>query len=294
MLWPKVLKTIRPRFLAVTSGRLLASTEPVHPSTSCGLYTPWKSPPVRPLRLCSALLAGHNKWSKVKNIKGPKDLERNKLFSRFAWMIKVAVKESGPNPDFNVHLARVLEQCKAKNMPKGSIDTAIKKASKPLSQALFIARGPGGYLVIIEVLTDNISLCHVEIKRLLNRNGAKLTEGAHHFFTQKGVVVVPAQNISMERALELAIEVGAEDVQETEDEEGQPQMQFICDTKGMGKVKTSLQDLGMQITSSELEYFANTLVSLDQDHRDAASALIEALSENADICRIWDNIQANS
>lgn len=52
-----------------------------------------------------------------------------------------------------------------------------------------------------------------------------LSDGARHNFIRRGVVVVQGQNISTERALELAIEAGAEDVQETEDEEEQPLLQ---------------------------------------------------------------------
>lgn len=39
------------------------------------------------------------------------------------------------------------------------------------------------------------------------------------------MVMVPGQNVSAERALELAIEAGAEDVKKTEDEEGQHLLQ---------------------------------------------------------------------
>lgn len=52
-----------------------------------------------------------------------------------------------------------------------------------------------------------------------------LSDGARHNFTRRGVVLVPGQNIAMEQALELAIEAGAEDVQETEDEDEQPLLQ---------------------------------------------------------------------
>ncbi|CAN9509221.1 unnamed protein product [Ophioblennius macclurei] len=256
----------------------------------------WRTCPVRTLRLCCASCAGHNKWSKVKHIKGPKDEARAKVFNKLGMMIKIAVKEGGPNPDLNLNLAHLLEQCRTKNMPKASVDAIIKSAekAKPASQHVFEARGPGGCLLLIEALTDNISRTQQDVKRLLTRNGAMLSDGARHNFNRRGVVLVPGQDVTTERALELAIEVGAEDVQETEDEEEKPHLQFICDMTELRKVRGALEEQGMQIASAGVEFVPRTLLSLDRDQLDAASTLIEALSDSPDVVRVWDNIQADS
>ncbi|XP_037134899.1 translational activator of cytochrome c oxidase 1 [Syngnathus acus] len=257
----------------------------------------WRNPPVRALHLSPALCAGHNKWSKVKHIKGPKDEARGKMIAKFVMMIKVAVKEGGPNPDMNVNLAQLLEQCRNKNVPKASIETAIKNAekSKPASQHTFEARGPGGCLLLIEVLTDNSSRSQQDVRRALSKNGGMLSEGARYNFSKKGVVVVPAQNVTSERALELAIEAGAEDVQETEDEDDDaPLLRYICDNTDLRKVRESLEELGMKVMSASPEFVPRNLLPLDQEQLEAASALIDALSDCPDVVRIWDNIQAQS
>lgn len=272
------------------------SLEPVLPPSSCVLSSGWRTPPARTLQLCPALCAGHNKWSKVKHVKGPKDEARGRMFMKFGMMIRIAVKEGGSNPELNLNLAHILEQCRSKNMPKASIDAAIKSAekAKPASQHMFEARGPGGCLLLVEVLTDNNSRTHQEIKRLLNKNGGMLSDGARHNFQRRGVVVVPGQNITTERALELAIEAGAEDVQETEDEEEKPLLQFLCDVGDLNKVRASLKELGMEVLSAGLEFVPRTHAPLDDDHLDAASILIEALNDCPDVVRVWDNIQAHS
>lgn len=54
---------------------------------------------------------------------------------------------------------------------------------------------------------------------------AALCDGVRHNFSRKGVVVAQGQGVSSERALELAIEAGAEDVQETEDEDDKSLLQ---------------------------------------------------------------------
>ncbi|KAM4526978.1 translational activator of cytochrome c oxidase 1 isoform 2-T2 [Fundulus diaphanus] len=286
MLRPALLRAGRSLRSPTLVARLPASYE---------LSPAWGTSLVRPLQLSSALCAGHNKWSKVKHIKGPKDEARAKTFMKFGMLIRIAVK-GGSNPDLNINLAHLLEQCRSKNMPKASIDAAIKSAekAKPASQHMFEARGPGGCLLLVEVLTDNNSRTLQDIKRLLNKNGGMLSDGARHNFNRRGVVVVPGHSVSAERALEMAIEAGAEDVQETEDEEEKLQLKFICATSDLNKVRGSLEGLGLQITSAGLEFVPRNHSFLDQEHLEAASTLIEALTDCPDVVRVWDNIQADS
>lgn len=292
----RALRTLLRRGPEATPGSFPVPGARVPPATPCVSSPPWRSSSVRTLQLSSAACAGHNKWSKVKNIKGPKDEARGRMFMKFGMLIKIAVKEGGPNPDMNLNLAQVLEQCRNKNMPKAAVEAAIRSAekAKPASQHMFEARGPAGYLLLIEVLSDNNTRTHQEIKRVLTKNRAMLSDGARHNFNRRGVVLVPGENVSTERALELAIEAGAEDVQDTEDEEERPLLQFICDMAEVRKVRASLEQLGMQITSAGLEFVPRTLCPLDQEQLDAASTLIEALNDCPDVVRVWDNIQADS
>ncbi|XP_076008077.1 translational activator of cytochrome c oxidase 1 [Genypterus blacodes] len=285
------LQALRPR----TPAALSAPARSLLPA-SCALSPAWRNAGVRTLQLSSAWCAGHNKWSKVKNVKGPKDAARARMFTKLGMLIRIAVKDGGPNPDFNINLAHVLEQCRSKNMPKASIEIAIKSADKLKTgnQLLYEARGPSGCMLLIEVLTDNTTRTLQQLKRLLLKNGGVLSDGARNNFARKGVVAVQGQDINTERGLEVAIEVGAEDVQETEDEEEQPLLQFICDVTDLKKVRTSLEELGMKITSAGVEFVTHTPTSLDQNQLEAASTLIEALNDDPDVVRVWDNIQAQS
>uniref|UniRef100_A0A3P9JFI0 Translational activator of cytochrome c oxidase 1 n=1 Tax=Oryzias latipes TaxID=8090 RepID=A0A3P9JFI0_ORYLA len=287
----RALRALHPRALTTTAVRSPRWEPPLPTRPPCA-----SSCPVRFLRMSPASCAGHNKWSKVKHIKGPKDEARGRMFMKFGMMIRIAVKEGGSNPDLNVNLAHILEQCRSKNMPKASIDAAVKSAekAKPALQHMLEARGPGGCVLLIEVLTDNNSRTHQEIKRLLNKNGGMLSDGCRHNFNRSGVVVVPGHNISSEKALELAIESGAADVQETEDEEEKPLLKFICDVADLNKVRVALERQELPVTSSGLEFVPRNYSSLDEDQLEAASALIEALNDCPDVVRVWDNIQADS
>ncbi|XP_056433780.1 translational activator of cytochrome c oxidase 1-like [Gadus chalcogrammus] len=254
-----------------------------------------RSVPVRRLHLDTSHCAGHNKWSKVKHIKGPRDEARGKMFMKYGMMIRIAVKEGGPNPDFNATLAQILEQCRGHNMPKASIDAAIKNAEKAKTgtQHTYEARGPGGFALLIEVLTDNNTRTNQEIKHLLKTNGGVLSDGARHTFDRKGVVVAEAGSVSLEEALELAIEAGAEDVREMEEEEERPMLQFICSQAELSSVRAWLESRGgIHIVSSGLEFVSHTPLLLERSQLEAASVLLEALNDCPDVLRVWDNIQA--
>ncbi|XP_072343033.1 translational activator of cytochrome c oxidase 1-like [Scyliorhinus torazame] len=242
--------------------------------------------------------AGHNKWSKVKHIKGPKDAARSRMFAKLSIMLRLAVREGGSNPEFNTQLANIIEQCRAKNMPKVSIEAAIKGAkSKTSTYSLYEGRGPGGSSLLIEVLTDNSSRSHQELKSILNKNGGAMGEGARHCFQRKGVVTVigqdkDGQEIQLEQALELAIEAGAEDVKQAEDEEEKVILKFVSDMPSLRDVRERLNTLGLLTIMTGPEFIATTTVQLTDTDLEAAFCLIQRIDEYRDVIKVYDNIES--
>ncbi|XP_062382625.1 translational activator of cytochrome c oxidase 1 [Sardina pilchardus] len=254
----------------------------------------WDPRPVRTLHHTPPLCAGHNKWSKVKDVKIPRDRARARMMQKLTMMIRVAVREGGPNPEFNVNLAQVVEQCRNNSVPKVTIDNAIKGAekSKTGTQHLYEVRGPGGFMALVEILTENNKRSNQEIRYLLNKHGAAVCDGAHYSFSKKGVVMAARGDMSSDQALELAIEAGAEDVQETEDEEERAMLQFICGTTEMRGVREALEKLGVATVQSGLEYVPTASVPLAEDQLRDAHMCLEAIKDYPDVVRVWDNIQA--
>ncbi|KAL0984472.1 hypothetical protein UPYG_G00141980 [Umbra pygmaea] len=254
----------------------------------------WNVFPVRTLHLSPDICAGHNKWSKVKHVKGPKDEARSRIFMKLGLMIRIAVKEGGSsNPEFNVALANVIEQCREKNMPKATVEAAIRGAekSKAGTQHTYEARGPGGCMILIDILTDNNTRSLQELRHLLNKHSATICDGARNSFVRKGVVVAQGQGVTSERALELAIEAGAEDVQEMEDEDEKPILRFLCNMTDLKKVRTSLEEVGVCTLLARMEFVPHTPTQLSQDQLEAAFSLIEALNDHTDVLHVWDNIK---
>lgn len=247
------------------------------------------------LHLTAAAPAGHNKWSKVRHIKGPKDTERSRVFSKLSLSIRLAVKEGGPNPELNSNLANILEVCRSKHMPKSTIEAALKMEKTKDVYLLYEGRGPGGSSLLIEALSNSGSKCQSDIRHILNKNGGMMAEGARHSFDKKGVVVVGVEDreknaVNLERALELAIEAGAEDVKETEDEE-KSLFKFICDVSSLHQVRKKLDSLGLCSVSCALEFIPNSKVQLADPDLEQAALLIQALGNHEDVIRVYDNIE---
>ncbi|NXO03532.1 TACO1 oxidase, partial [Rhinopomastus cyanomelas] len=100
--------------------------------------------PSRPLRTGPGAWAGHNRWSKVRTIKGPRDAARSRLFQRLATLLRCAVREGGPDPSLNPQLASVLEQCRARNVPRATIQAAIHGSGGAGRGGPSWLRGAGG------------------------------------------------------------------------------------------------------------------------------------------------------
>ncbi|XP_045693260.1 translational activator of cytochrome c oxidase 1 [Phyllostomus hastatus] len=263
-------------------------TQPDSPACSPAL--------ARTLHLTTAVPAGHNKWSKVRHIKGPKDTERSRIFSKLCLSIRLAVREGGPNPELNSQLAHILEVCRQKHMPKSTIEASLKMEKTKGIYLLYEGRGPGGSSLLIEALSNSGSKCHSDIKHILNKNGGMMAEGARHSFDRKGVIVVGVEDrekkeVNLERALELAIEAGAEDVKETEDEEEKSIFKFICDASSLHQVRKKLDSLGLCPVSCTLEFIPNTMVQLHDPDLEQAAHLIQALGNHEDVIQVYDNIE---
>ncbi|KAM6364506.1 translational activator of cytochrome c oxidase 1 [Pluvialis apricaria] len=254
----------------------------------------------RPLHVGPPSWAGHNRWSKVKNVKGPRDAARSRLFQRLSMMLRTAAREGGPDPALNAQLANVVEQCRAKNMPKASIEAAIHGVERSAAAArlLYEARGPGGSALLLEVLTDNPRRSQQDVRLILTRHGGTMADGARHGFEQIGVVRVGPRDlqghpVSLEAALEAALEAGAQDVcpDEEEEEEEEPALKFICETAALRTVRERLEASGLRPLSAAIEYLPRDRVPLPEGTREQAERLLQALGDCPDIVRLYHNIQ---
>jgi len=226
-------------------------------------------------------MSGHSKWSTIKREKGAKDAARGAVFTKLGNAIAIAAR-SGTDPDTNFSLRLAIDRAKAANMPSAniqrSIDRVKDKDAAQLSEVLYEGYGPGGVAVLVECATDNINRTYPEVKLAFSKHGGNIAEkGAVAFqFDRKGVIRVKATGDDL---LLMALDAGAEDVQEEGDES-----LVYTDAKDLAKVRDNLNAVGVEITEAELTYSPNTTVEVS----DAATAgkimrMMDALEANDDV-----------
>ena len=141
-------------------------------------------------------MAGHSHWSKIKRAKGANDAKRGKIWSKIARKIIIAAKNGG-DPRDNLNLRYTIDEAKAANMPRDTIEKAIKKGTGELGAenyeaATYEGYAPGGVAMIIEGLTNNPARTAPDLRSILEKNGGNLaTRGAVAFqFTKQGVITI--------------------------------------------------------------------------------------------------------
>ncbi len=235
-------------------------------------------------------MSGHSKWSSIKHKKAALDKKRGKAWSKLSRAIIMAAK-SGGNPADNPSLRLAVEKAKADNMPKDTIEKAIKKGTGELESAsyedvLYEGYGNSGVAVMCKAVTDNRNRTSAEIKKIFERAGGNL--GAANCvafqFKQKGVIVVAKDEADEDRIMEVAIEAGAEDVESSEHIH-----EIVCAADDLEDVGKAITDAGIEFQSADLSMVADNIISLDLDTARKVMRLIDALDEHDDVEAVYSN-----
>jgi len=243
-------------------------------------------------------MSGHSHFKSIKYKKEITDKKRGQMSSKISQEISVAAKEGGGDPEFNPQLRLTIEKAKSVNMPTDNIERAIQRGigkleGVKLKEVLFEAYGPGGIAVIVEGITDNKNRTLGEIKQILNQNNGKLVgEGAVKWmFERKGCLVVDCklqiEDLKNKEKLELiSIEAGALDLYWHNDV-----LDVYTKIEDLEKVKKNLEEKGIKIDSSSLDWVAKEEIKLDEKQKEACQKLFEALDENEAVQEIYSNLK---
>lgn len=237
-------------------------------------------------------MSGHNKWSKVKNVKGKEDAKKAKIFTKLSRMIMVAAREGGEDPEYNAALSMAIEKAKAENLPNENIERAIKKGIGVLDGSSFEpityeGYGPEGMAVIVECLTDNKNRTAGEVRHAFDVYGGSLgTTGSVTFqFDRKGVLLVDGQGVDEDDLMVQVLEAGAEDIKNLDGS-----YLIITAPEDFQAVNKELTGAGLSFDKAQVGYLPkNTIEIKDPDKADQAEELIESLEDNDDVQEVYTN-----
>jgi YebC/PmpR family DNA-binding regulatory protein len=237
-------------------------------------------------------MAGHSHWSKIKRAKGANDAMRGKIWSKIVRKIMIAAKGGG-DPNDNLNLRYTIDEAKAANVPRDTIEKAIKKGSGELGaenfeDVVYEAYAGGGVAMMIEGLTNNPSRTAPDIRAILERGGGNLaTRGAVAFqFTKQGIITIKTDAVSEDALLELALEAGAEDVKN----QGEVYEVLTSPTAYL-KVKEAIDTANLPVEGGEITYLPNNTVPTDAETAQKILKLIDALDDNDDVQNVSHNAE---
>ena len=236
-------------------------------------------------------MSGHSKWSSIKHKKGAADAKRGKIFTKLIKEITVAARMGGGDPDGNPRLRSAIAAAKAENMPKENIDRGIKKGTGELEgvsyeEANYEGYGPGGVAVLLDCLTDNKNRTVADIKHLFERHGGNLGEPGcvAWMFEQKGLIVFEKDKTDEEQLFDLALEAGAEDVNEDETE-----FEVITDPSDLESVKQTIDNAGLSYTFAEVTKIPQNMVKVEGKKAQQTLNLMQSIEDHDDVSHVYAN-----
>jgi len=236
-------------------------------------------------------MAGHSQFKNIMHRKGAQDARRGRLFARLIREITVAARQGLPDPASNPRLRAATAAARQANMPRDTVERAIKKAvgsgaGDDYAEVRYEGYGPAGVAVIVEALTDNRNRTASDVRSAFGKYGGTLgeTNSVSFLFNRLGVVRYPASVASADGMLEAAIEAGADNAEsdaEAHEVTSAPDDFFA--------VRDALEARFGVPESAKLEWRPTTTVTLDEERAASLLKLLDALEESDDVQNVYAN-----
>jgi YebC/PmpR family DNA-binding regulatory protein len=241
-------------------------------------------------------MSGHSKWSTIKRKKGAADAKRGAVFTRLAREIAVAAREGGGDQDTNFRLRLAVDKARAENMPKDNIERAIKRGSGEdkdgvtYEEIMYEGYGPKGVAMLIETVTDNRNRSVSEIRHALSRSGGSMAEvgSVAWQFSRVAYFAFPSSALEYDKAFELAIEAGADDVTEDDGE-----IEITGPIESFKAIADHLHAANVTPEEAGLRMVPKQEMELDVNETLQVMKVIDSLEEMDDVQSVYSNLKVS-
>src|SRR5215510_3622730 len=234
-------------------------------------------------------MAGHSRWANVKHKKAAADAKKGKIFTRLIKEVTVASRLGGGDPAMNPRLRLAVDKAYDANMPKDTIERAIKRGAGGLEgvnyeEIRYEGYGLGGAAVMVDCLTDNRTRTVAEVRHAFTKNGGNLgTDGSVAFLFKHCGQFVLAPGTSEDKVMEVALDAGAEDVLTNDD----GSVEVVCAPGDFEAVKAALAKAGLKPEFAEVTMKPATETPLKGDDGARMQKLLEALESLDDVQDVY-------
>lgn len=236
-------------------------------------------------------MAGHSKWANIQHRKGAQDAKRGKLFTKLIREVSVAARLGGSDAASNSRLRLAMDKALAGNVPKDTIERAIKRASGDqnadnIEEVRYEGYGPGGVAVMVDCMTDNRNRTVADVRHAFAKFGGNLgTDGCvAYLFTELGQISF-APGSDEDRIMEAALEAGADDIVNNED----GSIDVLTAVESFSEVRDAMRAVKLEPEQAEVTMRASTNVSLNLDDAQNMVKLLETLEDHDDVQQVYSN-----
>ena len=222
----------------------------------------------------------------------------SRTFTRIGKEITIAAKAGGPDPDTNPRLRALMQNAKAANMPKDTVERAIKKAtdkdSSDYKEITYEGYGPFGIAIFVEAATDNNTRTVANVRSYFTKHGGPLgTQGSLTFlFEHKSLFKIrPKDGIGLDDLELELIDYGVDELIEDDDEELGQYIALYGGFEDYSNIQKYLEENGFEIISSEFVRIPNDLKEVTAEQRATLDKLLEKLEEDEDVQNVFHNIK---
>ncbi len=240
-------------------------------------------------------MAGHSKWANIKHRKAAQDKKRGKQWTRIVKEITIAASDGGTDVESNPKLRLAVQNGKGANIPKDTIERAIKKASGEdgavLQETTYEGYAPHGIAIYVECTTDNLNRTVAAVRSYFTKNGGRLgTNGSLEFiFDRKGVFNIDREAIKDHNpeALELEwIDGGANEV-----EFGEETTLIYTAFEAFGSMQAKLEAMKIEVKNAELQRIPNNTKTIPLNEAREVLRLIGKFEEDDDVQNVFHNLE---
>ncbi len=238
-------------------------------------------------------MAGHSQFKNIMHRKGAQDARRARAFAKMIREITVSARQGLPDMASNPRLRSAVMAARAANMPRDTIERAIKKASgagagDDYEEVRYEGYGPAGVAVIVEALTDNRNRTASVVRAAFNKHGGAMGESnsVSFMFTRLGVVRYGADVADADTMLEAAIEAGADDAASTP--EGH---EVLVGIDGFFSVRDALEHKFGTPAEAKIEWRPNVTSVLDEEKAASVLKFLDVLEDDDDVQNVYANFE---
>ncbi|HVZ00110.1 MAG TPA: YebC/PmpR family DNA-binding transcriptional regulator [Dongiaceae bacterium] len=240
-------------------------------------------------------MAGHSQFKNIMYRKGAQDAKRAKVFTKIIRELTVAAKTGQADPNANPRLRAAIIAARQANMPRDTMDRAIKRGAggednTAYDEVRYEGYGPGGIAIIIEALTDNRNRTASEIRSLFSKAGGNMgeTNSVSFMFERKGVIGYPAKVASADAMFEAALEAGADNVESDAEVH-----EVTCAPDDFSAVRDALEAKFGEAREAKLQWRPMNTTLVEGDTAESLMKLIDALEDNDDVQNVYANYEVS-